>query len=131
MVFPSLLTSLGAIIGCLLVGFLWRLVRPTIPRLLSLHSSEQCRNLHVGVPGYRPPKVISTHFCRLVTDSATTFPQAHLRGRLDEEDFSKKWQQYAIFDVIFVQLKSSSSLAVLRYRRRRRGSHLVLEFWLK
>ena len=45
----------------------------------------QCRNLHVGVPEYRPPKVISTHFCRLVTDSATTSLKAHLRERVDEE----------------------------------------------
>ena len=40
-----------------------------------------CRNLHVGVPGYRPPKVISTHFFRLVTDSATTFPQSTFEGK--------------------------------------------------
>ena len=53
------------------------------------------------VPRYRPPKVISTHFCQLVTDSATTFPQstfeAHLRERLDEQilfyrDLLKKFQ---------------------------------------
>ena len=39
---------------------------------LSLTRWGQCRNLHVGVPWYRTPKVISTHFCRLVADSATT-----------------------------------------------------------
>ena len=41
----------------------------------------QCRNLHAGVPGYRPPKVISTHFCRLVTNSATNFPQCAFEGK--------------------------------------------------
>ena len=41
----------------------------------------QCRNL-VGVPGYRPPKIIIR---RLVTDSATTFPKAHLKEKLEEE----------------------------------------------
>ena len=41
----------------------------------------QCRNLHVGVPGYRPPKVTSTHFCWLVTDSATTFPKSTFEGK--------------------------------------------------
>ena len=41
----------------------------------------KCRNLHVGVPGYGPPKVISTHFCLLVTDSVTTFPQSTFEGK--------------------------------------------------
>ena len=44
--------------------------------LVSKFGCGQCRNLHVGVPGCRPPKVISDHFCRLVTDSTTTFPQS-------------------------------------------------------
>ena len=41
----------------------------------------QSRNLRVGVPGYRLPKVVSTHFCRLVTDSETTFPQSRSEGK--------------------------------------------------
>ena len=48
----------------------------------TLYRWGQCRNLHVGVPGYRPPKVISTHFRRLVTDSATTFPQSSAGTKL-------------------------------------------------
>ena len=36
----------------------------------------RCRNIHVGVPWYRPPKVTSTHFRPLVTDFATTLPES-------------------------------------------------------
>ena len=34
---------------------------------------------------YQLPKVISTHFRRLVTDSATLNLKAHLKERLDDE----------------------------------------------
>ena len=40
----------------------------------------QCRNLHLGIPEYRLPKVISNHFRPLVTDSATTFHQSTLEA---------------------------------------------------
>ena len=52
------------------------------PRIwIPLTSWGQCRDLHVGVPGCRPPNVISAHLCRLVTDSATTFLQSTFEGK--------------------------------------------------
>ena len=39
----------------------------------------QCRNLHVGAPGYRPPKVISTHFLSARNRFCNHF-QGHQRG---------------------------------------------------
>ena len=42
---------------------------------------EQCRYLHIGVPIYRPPKMTSTHFYQLITDSATTVPQSTFEGK--------------------------------------------------
>ena len=68
----------------------------------------QCRNLLVGVPGYRPPEVISNHFCRLVTDSATTFPQSTFEGKtrsrrsfmLGRKQTSRKNIQHAIAHIM-------------------------------
>ena len=46
---------------------------------------RQCRNLHVGVPGYRPPKMISIHFYRLVPILQPLPFKGHLKERLKEK----------------------------------------------
>ena len=58
-------------------GLIFQLVNK---RVISVAKEGTMQNLHVGVPGYRLPKMISTHFGRLVTDSATTFPQSTFEG---------------------------------------------------
>ena len=43
-------------------------------------SRGQCRNLHFGVPGYRPPKVISTHFLSARNPFCNYFSSKHICG---------------------------------------------------
>ena len=63
-----------------------------------LSSWGQCRNHHVGIPGYWPPKVISTHFCWLATDSTTTFPQSTFEGKTL---WRRRLQSYIKYQIYF------------------------------